>query len=179
MNGPERIGNGNTPARVRIATGEDWMQVRDLRIEAFRSHEYALAGNIANALESDEADWRDWCAGPQRAVFLLFQGEEAIGLGLVFTDRNDPSSAIFDAVYLKPSHRGRRLSRGLFEARFEWARAKGFQRVELSHWKSNTASGNACRAFGFREIRRAPHQARDGSQDEEIFYELQISRPNE
>jgi hypothetical protein len=91
-------------AQVRIATESDWRLVRDLRLEAIRSAEYALASNLAYTLELDELYWQEWCVGPGRAIFLIVEEQEILGLAAVSTSNRDPSIAIFDALRGNPCH---------------------------------------------------------------------------
>lgn len=157
---------------LRVATADDWQAVRELRLEALQTEPGVFGSNYARESVFDETRWREWIAGPGRCVFLLFDGENSVGLTGVITSSDDPTTAICVASYLMPAYRGKHLSRLFYQARIAWARNQGFRRITVGHRLSNLASQRANQAFGFRETERAPYTWPDGSEEPEVCYEL-------
>jgi GNAT superfamily N-acetyltransferase len=160
---------------LQQATADDWALVRTIRLEALRSEPGVFGSHFAREVDRDEAAWRDWTAGPTKAVFLLFDDSHVVGLTGVYAPANDPSrSAVCVASYLQPPYRGRGLSRLFYEARIEWARAQGYTRLVTGHRLSNRASMQANQHFGFKETHRLPHTWPDGVEEPEVIYELRL-----
>jgi len=164
---------------LRQATADDWQLVRAIRLEALKSDAGVFGASHADAASRDESGWRDWTAGPGKAIFLLHDGDAVIGLTGVYTVADDPASpgrktAICIASYLQPPFRGRGLSRTFYETRIAWARDNGCHRVVTGHRLSNSASMRANRSFGFQETHRIPRRWPDGVEEPEVLYELRL-----
>jgi RimJ/RimL family protein N-acetyltransferase len=155
-------------------TQEDWEQVRAIRLEALKSEPGVFGSNYARESTFDEAQWRAWSTGPGRAIFLLYDSDqgEVIGLTGILAHRDDPSTAMCIASYLKPAYRGQKLSRLFYQARLDWAQGQGFTRLVVGHRASNLPSMHANQAFGFQETHRELHTWHDGTEEPEIYYEL-------
>jgi RimJ/RimL family protein N-acetyltransferase len=135
--------------------------------------------SYADEVTRSEDEWRALVRNDddRLRVFGLFAGDELIGLTGVFTDRNDPSgqTAVLGMSYIAPPYRGRGLSRLFYEARLAWARANTkFRKVRVSHRRSNEASGRANRRYGFVQLGVVERVWPDGSNDDEIHYELDL-----
>ena len=164
---------------LRQATADDWELVRAIRLEALQTAPAVFGGSYAEAVGRDEAAWRDWSAGPTKAVFLLFDGDAVIGLTGVYAVADDPvaadrKSAICIASYIQSPYRGRKLSRMFYESRLAWARDHGCDRLVTSHRLSNRASMQANQHFGFVETARIPRRWPDGAEEPEVVYELRV-----
>ena len=160
---------------LKLASQDNWEAVRAIRLEALQSEPGVFGSSYTRESAYDEARWRAWCAGPGKVVFLLHDGEALIGLTGVVAHRDDPTTALCIASYLKPAYRGRKLSRLFYQARIDWARAQGFARLVVGHRASNLPSMHANQAFGFQETHREPHTWPDGTEELEIYYELLLS----
>lgn len=146
---------------IRALEPSEWEAFRDFRLEK-RSPE----------------KWRAEMKGPGHQVFGLFDGKLLIGITAVFTYRGDLTgqTALLAMSFISPSHRGRSLSSKLYDARLAWIRAQPqFQRVLVSHRKSNEASRRANQRYGFVQTTEVSRVWPDGKTEDEIFYELEIS----
>lgn len=159
---------------LRQATADDWPLVKAIRLEALAREPGVFGGTLADALARDDAAWRVWGIGPSKATFLLFDGDDVVGLTGIVASADDPAAAVCVASYLRSEYRGRGLSRQFYEARIAWARDHGYRRLMTGHRLSNAPSMRANGAFGFVETGRAPHCWPDGSEEEEVFYELRL-----
>jgi RimJ/RimL family protein N-acetyltransferase len=123
--------------------------------------------------------WRTWVANPAQCVFGLFHDGELVGITAVYTHRDDPSgrTALFGSTFIHPAHRGHGLSRLLYQARLDWVRARPtFGRVVVSHRRSNLPSMRAIRRFGFTVTDARTHQWPDGTTEDDVLYELDLTR---
>nr|WP_309692427.1 GNAT family N-acetyltransferase [Armatimonas sp.] len=159
---------------IKLATQNDGEAVCALRLEALQTEPGVFGSSYAQESLYDEAQWRAWSAGPGKAIFLLYDGESLIGLTGILAHRDDPTTAMCIASYLKPAYRGQKLSRLFYQARLDWARKQGFTRLVIGHRASNLPSMHANQAFGFQETHREPHTWHDGTTEPEIYYELQL-----
>lgn len=157
---------------LQLAIQDDWERVKAIRLEALQTDPGVYGSTYARESGYDEAAWRAWIASPGRCMFLLLEEEAPVGLTGVITDRDDPTTAVCVASYLKPAYRGQKLSRIFYQARIDWARGRGYRRLVVGHRASNTASMRANQAFGFQETHREPHTWPDGTSEPEVLYEL-------
>ncbi|MCX6368141.1 MAG: GNAT family N-acetyltransferase [Armatimonadetes bacterium] len=157
---------------LKLATEADWEWVKAIRLEALQSEPSVFGSSYARESLYDEAQWRAWSAGQGKAIFLLYDGKSLIGLTGVLAHRDDPTTAMCIASYLKPAYRGQKLSRLFYQTRLDWARGQGFTRLVVGHRASNLPSMHANQAFGFQETHREPHTWHDGTEEQEIYYEL-------
>ncbi|MCB9987817.1 MAG: GNAT family N-acetyltransferase [Rhodospirillales bacterium] len=160
------------------ALGEgDWQIFRDLRLKALQTDSAVFSSTYEQEKDNDENDWKSWFAEGKR-VFGLFDGKRMIGLTGVFTRREDQSgrTGIMAASYIEKEYRGYGLSRLLYEARLDWARQyRQWDRLVISHRKSNEVSRRANQAFGFKYTGSALKNWPDGKQEEEMKYELDLN----
>lgn len=140
---------------IRALEPQEWETLRRFWLDSLQSAPVFFGGD-SDAAGSPPQMWQTTIRGPQHQLFGLFEGGEdggtLIGISAVFAQREDPSgqTVIFGMSFILPDYRGRGLSRLLYEARLDWARARPqFRRVILSHAQSNAASRGAHRRFGF------------------------------
>lgn len=153
---------------------DDWQALRTVRLRALAD----APGNFFRSLAEDraqpDAHWQEMLASPTSALWGAFDGETIVGLTGAFRDRDDPSgrTAAFGMTWLDPVWRGRGVSRLYYDARIAWARAQGFDRIEVGHRACNEPSRRAMLAAGFRQIDRRSHRWPDGTEEDDVIYEL-------
>jgi RimJ/RimL family protein N-acetyltransferase len=136
-----------------------------------------FAGSLSEHEQDPPEHWQDTISGLGNQVFGLFDGDLLIGITAVFADRNDPTgkTALLAMSFILPPYRGRGFSRLLYEARLDWIRVRPqFERVVVSHRASNEASRRANQRYGFIPMSRSAHQWPDGTNEDEVFYELRL-----
>ena len=165
---------------VRALVESDWESLRALRLKALQTEPGVFCAVHADEAGKPERDWRT-LAGNElegQRVFGLFDGDELVGLSAVFTDRADASgeTAQFAMSYIEPAYRGRGFARLFYEARLDWARSRGtFKRIRVSHRRSNEVSRRANQPHGFVETQAVERAWPDGTQDDEVVYELDLT----
>jgi RimJ/RimL family protein N-acetyltransferase len=166
---------------IRRFDPSEWRLFREFRLAALKAAPGVFATAYEEALARSPEEWRDTICGPDHQVFGLFDGQSLIGITAAFTSREDPSgeTALLAMSFIIPEYRGRGLSRLLYDARLDWIRAQPqFRRVVVGHRASNEVSRRANQHYGFVPIERNHRVWPDGSSEDEIQYELLISRPD-
>jgi RimJ/RimL family protein N-acetyltransferase len=163
---------------IRELTTDDWLALRELRLHALRTELGLFFKHPDEEASLPEDHWRAWAAGgEERQVFGLFDGERLVGITGTFRDADDPTGATvgFGMTYLSPEYRGRGFASRFYEARFAWVRARPHvRRVTVGHRRSNDASRRTIEKFGFRWIANIPHRWPDGTDDDDVCYELLV-----
>ncbi len=161
---------------MRELQSDDWLALRELRLHALRSELGLFYKHPDEEAALPEDHWRALAAGGEGAqVFGLFDGERLVGITRTFTDSDDPTGRTvgFGMSYLSPEYRGRGFASLFYKTRFAWVRARPhFRRVIIAHRGSNVASRRTIEKFGFRCIERIPHRWPDGTDDDDVCYEL-------
>lgn len=159
---------------LRRLVPADWQAVRAVRLRALAESPGNFFASLADAQALPDHRWRDLLGQDKAALFGAFDEEGLVGITGVFTDRDDPSgrTAAFGMTWLDPMYRGGGIGHLFYAERLAWARARGFARVEVSHRASNTPSRRAMLAAGFRQIAVRPHRWPDGTEEDDLLYEL-------
>jgi RimJ/RimL family protein N-acetyltransferase len=166
---------------IRSLDVAEWPQLRDLRLRALEDAPGVYSATYEEVARRSETDWRAMITDPARQVFGLFDVDTMIGITGIFTSSEDSSgqTAVLVMSYIVREYRRRGLSRMLYEARLAWARAHPkLTRIVVSHRESNEASRRANQRHGFVPTGRIDSRVwPDGSTEDEVFYELQLSKP--
>jgi RimJ/RimL family protein N-acetyltransferase len=161
---------------MRELRADDWLALRELRLHALRSELGFFFRHPDEEAALPDEHWRTWAAGGEtRQVFGLFDGERLVGITGTFADSDDPTGGTvgFGMSYLSPEYRGRGFASLFYETRFAWVRARPhFRRVIVAHRGSNEASRRTIEKFGFQRIESIPHHWPDGTDDDDVCYEL-------
>ncbi|MEU2562630.1 GNAT family N-acetyltransferase [Streptomyces longispororuber] len=155
---------------IRPVRGDEWRQVRALRLLALRDPAASIAflETYENAVAKPDAYWKDrtaGAAGPGGTVRqFIAEGPdggwagsvtvlvEEPGAGSVLGPGGTVPQAHLVGVYVRPEHRGTGLTEALFQAAVEWARAPegaGVERVRLFVHEANGRAEAFYRRFGF------------------------------
>jgi GNAT superfamily N-acetyltransferase len=115
--------------RIRTTTGDDWREIRELRLEALADTPMAFGETLATAIRHTDDTWRmRGRRGTATNGTLLAAIDDETGrwvgtMGGFLADGNP----LLVGVYVTPSHRGRSV--GVFDALLdrveEWARTHG------------------------------------------------------
>lgn len=165
---------------IRQLQPDEWRILRDVRLRALRTDPTVFGANYAVETEKTESQWRDWLAHPHPAIFVLFDGDNPIGMTGVTLDWDDPTgrTAYLWGSWLAPEYRGKGLSKLIYQARLDWAKARTeISSVVVSHRASNLSSKFANQAFGFRHTHSLPKTWQDGVTEDDMRYRLFIRPP--
>jgi RimJ/RimL family protein N-acetyltransferase len=156
--------------------------LRNIRLEALKKHPEVYGVTYDETVTEDLDYWENCIKGTAQkhpsSVFGLFDPKgKLIGMTGVVSAREDSSgkTAKLCASYIKDDYKGNGLSKLLYQARLEWIASQPcFEKVIVSHRKSNVASQKANQAFGFSLTHEEPHEWSDGSHEPEVMYELKL-----
>lgn len=158
---------------IRQFLPEDVAQYKSMRLEALQQD----GGMFCNSYEYEstflQEQWIARIANPNGACFGLYYGDELIGItGIVVTDEEKPDEADMTQSYIRKIYRGKGLSKLLYEARLEWAKAHQIKCLKIGHRAGNQASKSANQPYGFKYTHSEPHTWPDGKTEDMLYYEL-------
>jgi RimJ/RimL family protein N-acetyltransferase len=157
---------------IRQFTTADWQLYKAIRLEALRSEPGVFASSYDQQSEHPDEYWHGRLASKSCAYFGLFADGELVGMTGVMCDEGNINEAELIASYIRPEHRENKLSRLFYQARIEWARATGIERLIISHRESNISSRQANQHFGFQFTHRVLRHWHDGMWEDNLYYEL-------
>lgn len=164
---------------IRQLAPDDWQQFRDIRLAALKECEGVYLAPYQDTLNHPQSYWKETLHGNDRAIFGLFDADKNIGLGSIFTSKDDPSgqTGILAMGYIIPEYRGQGLSKMLYEARLNWAQNHPIiEKIEVSHRAGNEASRRANQAYGFQPTGQKTVTFGDGQQDIDYTYVLHLKK---
>lgn len=162
---------------IRQLTEKDWRELSEIRLKALQTDPKVFGSNYEKESKFTETDWRGWLQREDAAVFMLFADEKPIGMTGVSVWREDETNqtAILIASWLEPEFRGKGLSKLIYQARIDWAKAHPtIKRIIVSHRASNLASKYANQKHRFVFTRTHEKVWSDGITEDEVCYELKI-----
>jgi RimJ/RimL family protein N-acetyltransferase len=164
---------------IRALKSRDWMQFRDIRLEALRDYPKSFGAKYADELRLTEEEWRARLDNPQDRIFGLFHRNHLIGTNGVVTFNGDPEgkTALMIMWYMRSGYQKRGLFFELVKAGIDWAEAEPrFDRILVDYRDGNEASRRANQQHGFTYIGRKPKTWPDGITDDLVMYERRFER---
>jgi RimJ/RimL family protein N-acetyltransferase len=162
---------------IRQLTENDWRPLSEVRLKALRSDPLVFGSNYESESKFTEDEWRRRLQSNDSAIFMVFEDETPIGMTGVSVSREDSTNktAIFWGSWLEPEYRRRGLSKMMYRARIDWAKAHPtIERIIVSHRASNVASKYANRKHGFVFTQTHEKIWTDGATEDEVCYELKL-----
>ena len=166
-------------ARVRRATAEDWVAIRDVRLRALQDAPTAFAATYEENADLPSERWKGWATGNgwsgEVATFVAersagagpsgapasSQAFDGMATGAVF--ETEPRIGHLFAMWVDPSERGKGVGRGLVEAVIEWGRRRGLDELRLCVTEGNARAAAVYSAAGFVRTGEEPSPLREGS----------------
>jgi GNAT superfamily N-acetyltransferase len=162
---------------VRRAEERDLAALRELRLEALRSHPESFGADYESSLAQPVEFWRDrLLPRPDgTAVFIADAGHTLAGMCGILPGSSPKTRhvAMIWGMYVRPEWRRRRLSEALLAACIDAARTAGMIRVRLAVVATNEAAIRCYRQSGFETYGVEPDAIRVG---EDLFDELLMTR---
>ncbi len=161
------------PYTIRPFTVKDTMAYKAVRLEALQREPGMFCSSYATEAAFTDEQWQGRIMGSNQSRFGLYYGEELIGITGIIIEDAAREEAYLTHSYIRKEHRGKGLSRLLYEARIAWAKERGIKRLLISHRASNTASMKANQKFGFRYTHKSSQTwPPDGTVEDLLHYEL-------
>ena len=160
---------------IRIFLPEDIELYKAIRLEALQLEAGVFSSNYKLEAGFTDEKWLTRIEGERSACFGLFCGEELVGVTGIVIDWNDDELAHMTQSYIRKQHRGNGLSRMLYDTRLVWAKQHaGLKRLRIGHRQSNLISKTANQHYGFKYIYREATLWPDGSEEDALYYELEL-----
>ncbi len=136
---------------IRPFRKNEWEIFKGKRLQALKDMPNVFLSTYGAAAAQRDEFWQEMINSDREEIFGLFDGERLIGITGVFENWRDKSgrTANLGMSYIDPGYRGRGLSRLLYQARIDWARAKGYEKITVGHREGNETSKAANQKFGF------------------------------
>jgi RimJ/RimL family protein N-acetyltransferase len=159
---------------LRRMLPSQWEDYRKIRLEALSSNPEMFGSNYTKEAAYSREEWISLLENESRAIFALYYHDSLIGLTGVVLDRDDESTAILIASFIKTPHRGRGLSSLFYQVRIDWARQKKCKAIVVSHRAGNEPSKLANQRFGFKYDYTRKVLWPDGVSADELMYSLKL-----
>lgn len=173
--GGARRGSPAAGIIVRQLRPEEWEAYRDMRLEALKAHPDLYLATYDQAAAEPDSHWQTRISDPDGPIFGLFEGRALIGIGGIW--QRQGCSPTLCQGYIQSAHRGRGLSRLLYRARVDWARAAGLAFLLAGHQADNAPSRRAMERAGFVFTHQTEEARGDGAPTTTRYYRLCL-RPN-
>lgn len=100
----------------------EWAVYKAARLEALKTDPQVFGSNFDREFALDDEEWRSRLKDPARAFWGLFYNGEIVGMTGAVPYQEDPRKAVLIATFIRPDHRGQKLSDLFYAARLDWAR---------------------------------------------------------
>ena len=158
---------------IRRVTGDDWRELRALRLEALADTPIGFLETLADAEQAPDEVWQARAArgavGGDSFQVLAWEGDRPVATCVSFL-REDV--AWLAAVYVSPSYRGNGLLGELVERCAGWAREQGSSALRLEVHEDNGRARTAYERLGFLDTGERTPYPLDPTRDE-----LLLERP--
>lgn len=157
---------------VRPFASDEWQALKAIRLEALKNEPGNFGANYADNLALPDEKWQERLQQSDQKFFALVHDNEIVGMTGAYL--KTPDEVVLIASYIRAAHRGKSLSRLLYEARINWARDAGAKAVIVSHRKTNLASMRANQNFGFTFTHEKDDTWPDGTVEPNVYYKLTL-----
>jgi RimJ/RimL family protein N-acetyltransferase len=152
-----------------------WEEYKSIRLIALKTNPEMFGSNYAKESTYTKNDWTSLLENEFRGMFALYHDKSLVGLSGVAIRKENPTTAIFFASFIEPSHRGKGLSKLFYDARMEWVRQKQCSLITVSHRSGNKTSEAAIKRFGFKYTNAEEVNWPDGMRAAELTYVLELN----
>ncbi|MGC4013531.1 MAG: GNAT family N-acetyltransferase [Luteolibacter sp.] len=126
---------------------------RKVRLEALRESPEAFATTYESALGRTPESWAAQAdgsaSGPDRATFIVLEGEAVAGLAALYRDEKIAEEGELIQVWVAPGLRGHGTAEKLMDGVLEWAGENGFARVKAEVTGANGRALRFYERYGF------------------------------
>ena len=166
----------NKDFKVIQVSVNEWQMLKQIRVDAVNSHPDVFAPSIHPDKLSDE-EWKNRLNNPASASFVIIdeKTKEAVGLTGIYLEDGNANSETGHMIssFMKNSHKGKGLSKLLYQARIDWAKQHhSLKRLVLEQRETNTAIKCVHQKFGFKFSKASECKFADGTKAKTEIYEL-------
>ena len=158
----------------RIRTGEAELYKR-VRLAALQDAPYAFTSTYAGALQRTDESWREQVErtvlGSDRATFIVFDGDEAVGLAALYRAEGHSEVGVLLQVWIAAQYRGGSVARDLMDAVTAWAVGNGYRKIIAGVRPENARAIRFYLKYGFIPLDAAEFYGQD---PEDVMLEILI-----
>ncbi len=158
---------------IRRARSGEWETIRALRLRALATDPDAFGEVLTDVEQRPESAWTTWIGDPARAIFVAVDPDGASGSGALVAMavgapmRDNPEIAGLFGMWVAPEVRQRGIGAALVDCVLDWARASGFETIQLGVEATQAAAFRLYQRRGFR----ATGERRSLRPDSNLTYE--------
>ena len=138
---------------IRRIRREDWPTFKEVRLAALADAPAAFGSTYEAEILRDDSDWEERAelasSGLTRAIFLAFDGHEAVGLVGGYRESEAHASIDLVSMWTVPSARRAGVARRLVAAVVAWAEDTGAATVSLWVTRGNEPAARLYESMGF------------------------------
>lgn len=137
-------------ADIRRASGDDWVQVREIRLRALSSDPQAFGSTWETESTFDEGLWRERI--DEAAWFLALHDDTPVGIVATRHEEDSPAhERELQAMWVAPAVRHTGIAQALTDAVLQWAREDGAEAVTMYVGPANAPALSLWGAAGFAD----------------------------
>jgi RimJ/RimL family protein N-acetyltransferase len=164
----------NSTTTLRRLSSPDWEEFSRLRKKGLLTQPEMYCPQ-RNEMEFSPEQWMQWLESPHSITLGLFCEESLVAISTMAKEKHqqETNRAWLKSLFVDPSARGMGFSRMMYEVRMGWA----LQRPEVhvvacEYRKSNSATHNVLKSYGFKVTGGRPRRWFDGETEGSVIVEI-------
>ena len=137
--------------QIHQVTPDEWELWRDVRLEALAADPDGFGSTLTREQAYTEDDWRETL---ERGLKLVALDPGPVGL---VGAESQPSGLHLYSMWVRASHRGRKVGEALVKAVLEWAAEQGWDVVRLRVYDDNLPARRLYKRLGFVDADEPEH----------------------
>jgi RimJ/RimL family protein N-acetyltransferase len=157
-------------SQIREASVSDALKLRDLRLEALKTHPEAFGADYESDVKHPLSHWKKTLKpNPNGTVFIAEADSKLIGTSAIsrFNFAKMSHNAVIWGVYVSLEFRQEKIGEKLIKACLDWAKQKNLVSVKLSVVATNAAAIRLYLKCGFQVYGVDPKVIKVG----DVFYD--------
>lgn len=161
--------------KIQSITSENWKELRELYLKLLKIDPEAFADEYDEILSRSEQEWKS-SLKKEGATFVAVENNEYIGMGRINIYAESPSVPVLHKLGVLPDYRGRGIARKLIEARENWAREYGAQKIRLYVFadREKTIAFSKKNGYEITKIQKDLFTRKDGTKETVVIMEKNL-----
>lgn len=123
-------GTENPQVNIKEIGPEHWKELRDLYLKLLETDPGAFVDEYEEIASREEGDWQK-SLEKKGKTFVAEEENKLVGMGRINFYDEIPGVPVLHKLGVLPEYRGKGIARKLINAREEWARSQGAEKVRL------------------------------------------------
>ncbi len=139
----------DTTITIRSVTVDDVAALREIRLEALRSHPTAFTADYKAAEERSTEEWQERIQ--ESPIYFACDKDAVVGMSGFFRSRTEATKhhGWIWGVYVQPAYRGYGIAGAMIERSLRWAREQDLKIAYIAAAATNTAAVRCYARCGF------------------------------